>query len=292
MISTSAALGGMTLATTATATKAIAMTALQKTIITAAIAAAVGTGIYEGRQASTLRSQVQTLEQRQAVLTGQLTALKTELERPSNLAAQAKDSHTLSQAQFTELLKLRGEATRLRGESKELAQLKAGDFQKTNNPAEADARAWAARAADLAQRVGQMPEPKIPEFQFLTPSDWLDIAKDASLDTEADVRNAVSMLGALAKDEFANLMKTALNGFVEAHKGELPTEISQLKPFFPVSVGDEVLLRYELLRSGNIENVLESDRMFHLVAEKHFAPTGSGRPLVQIGTGGFIRTGQ
>jgi hypothetical protein len=239
-----------------------------------------------------MRSRVQTLQQQQVLLTGQLTALKTEHERPSNLAAQARDSHTLSQAQFSELLKLRGEATRLRGESKELAQLKAGDFEKTNNPAEVDARAWAARAADLVQRVGQMPEPKIPEFQFLTPSDWLDIAKDASLDTDADVRNAVSMLGALAKDEFANLMKTALNGFVEAHKGELPTEISQLKPFFPVPVEDAVLQRYELLHSGNVENVPESDRMFHLVAEKQFAPTGSGRPLVQIGTGGFIRTGQ
>jgi RNA polymerase sigma factor (sigma-70 family) len=291
-ISTAAALAGKTIAAAATATKAIAMTTLQKTLITATIAAAVGTGIYEAHQASTMRSQVQTLQQQQALLTEQLTELKTENERRSNLVAQAKDFHTLSQAQFNESLKLRGEVARLRGESKELAQLKAGDFEKTNNPTEVAARAWAGRAADLVQRVGQMPEPKIPEFQFLTPSDWLDIAKDASLDSDADVRNAVSMLGALAKDEFAKLTKAALNGFVEAHKGELPTEISQLKPFFPAPVEDEVLQRYELLRSGNVENVPEEDRMFRLVAEKRFAPVGSGRPLVQIGTQGFLRTGQ
>jgi hypothetical protein len=239
-----------------------------------------------------VRSQVQTLQQRQALLTEQLAELKTENERLPKLVAQAKDSHTLSQAQFNELLKLRGEVARLRGESKELAQLKASDLETTNNPTEVAARAWAGRAADLVQRVGQMPETKIPEFRFLTPADWLDVGKDAALDTDTDVRNAALMLGGLAKNQFAKLIRAALNGFLETHQGELPTEISQLRTFFPVSVEDEVLQRYELLRSGNVKDLPESDRMFGLVSEKRFAPVGSGRPLVQIGTQGFLRTGQ
>ena len=90
-ISSSAALGATTLATTATATKAIAMTVLQKTLITAAIAAAVGTGIYQAHQASTLRRQVRTLQQQQAPLADQLTALQTENERLSNQVARAKN---------------------------------------------------------------------------------------------------------------------------------------------------------------------------------------------------------
>ena len=63
-ISTAAALAGTTIATTATvtATKAIAMTPLQKTSIGVTLAAAVGTGIYEARQATMLRAQVQTLQ--------------------------------------------------------------------------------------------------------------------------------------------------------------------------------------------------------------------------------------
>jgi RNA polymerase sigma factor (sigma-70 family) len=58
-ISTAAALTGTTLATTATVTvtKAIAMTTLQKIIIGATLAAAVGTGIYEATQASRLRDE-------------------------------------------------------------------------------------------------------------------------------------------------------------------------------------------------------------------------------------------
>jgi RNA polymerase sigma factor (sigma-70 family) len=75
-----AVLAGTTAATTtaATITKAIAMTTLQKAIIGAALAAAVGTGIYEARQAAALRSQVQTLQQHQAPLTEQLQQLQRE----------------------------------------------------------------------------------------------------------------------------------------------------------------------------------------------------------------------
>ena len=73
-IATAAALGGTTLITTATATttKAIAMTMLQKALITAAIVASVGTGIYEARQASILRAQVRSFRQQRALLTGQI----------------------------------------------------------------------------------------------------------------------------------------------------------------------------------------------------------------------------
>ena len=43
---------------------------------------------------------------------------------------------------------------------------------------------------------------------------------------------------------------------------------------------------------GNVQNVPETDKMFRLIAEKPFAPAGSGRRIVQVGTEGFIRTGQ
>ena len=92
-ISTAAVLTGTTLATTATvtATKAIAMTALQKTIVTATIAVLAGAGIYEARQASQLRDQVQTLQQQQAPLADKLKQLETSamIAAASQLAAFA-----------------------------------------------------------------------------------------------------------------------------------------------------------------------------------------------------------
>ena len=63
-ISSAATLAGTALSTAATATaaKAIAMTTLQKTIIGATLAAAVGTGIYEVRQTANLRTENKFLQ--------------------------------------------------------------------------------------------------------------------------------------------------------------------------------------------------------------------------------------
>lgn len=290
-----------TLATTITTTTlagagltvtTIAMTTLQKIAVTAALTLTIGAGIYEATQAHDARAEVQTLQQQREQLARQVTELKAENQRLPTMAAQNKESHMLSQAQFNELLRLRGEVAKLRGDSKELAQFRARDFEKANDLTDVAARDWARRAADLAERVGQMSESRMPEFQFLTPADWLDIAKDARLETSNDFSNAVSMLGALAKDRFAGLMSTALRGFLDAHHDELPTELSQLKPFFPVTIEDDVLQGYQLVKSGNVNDLEQSDRLFGLVSEKPFAPAGSGRPLIQIGTQGFLRTGQ
>jgi RNA polymerase sigma factor (sigma-70 family) len=79
-ISTAAALVGSSIATTvsATATKALVMTTLHKTIIGATLAVAIGTGIHEARQASTLRSQNEALQQQQASLADQLLQAQRE----------------------------------------------------------------------------------------------------------------------------------------------------------------------------------------------------------------------
>jgi len=59
------------------------MTTLQKTIFGATLAA-IGIGIYETRQASRLRDQVQTLQQQQAPLTAQILRLQKERDDASS----------------------------------------------------------------------------------------------------------------------------------------------------------------------------------------------------------------
>jgi len=84
-----AVLGGTTAAaaTTATITKAIAMTTLQKALITVTVVVTAGTGIYEARQAATLRSRVQTLQQQQAPLTEQIQQLQRERDEATKQLA-------------------------------------------------------------------------------------------------------------------------------------------------------------------------------------------------------------
>jgi RNA polymerase sigma factor (sigma-70 family) len=89
-----AALAGIPLAATATATitEAIAMTTLQKTLVTATVAVLAGVGIYEARQAANARAEVQTLQQQQAPKTEHLQRLEGELHDATNrLAAMARE---------------------------------------------------------------------------------------------------------------------------------------------------------------------------------------------------------
>jgi RNA polymerase sigma factor (sigma-70 family) len=125
-ISTAAALAGTTIATTATATatKAIAMTILQKTLITVTVVASVGTGIYKARQASTLRTQVQTLQQQQAPLVEQLQQLTLARDQAANQLAALRDENERLNRNTGELLSLHGEVGRLRQQTNELGKLR------------------------------------------------------------------------------------------------------------------------------------------------------------------------
>jgi len=127
-ISAAAAIAGTTLATTATitATKAIAMTALQKITVTATIAVLAGVGIYEARQASQLRGQVQTFQQQQAALTEQVQQFRNERDDAFRQLATLREENKRVSANtnMPELLRLRGEVGLLRQATIELNELK------------------------------------------------------------------------------------------------------------------------------------------------------------------------
>jgi RNA polymerase sigma factor (sigma-70 family) len=116
-ISTAAALAGTTLATatTATAAKAIAMTTVQKALITVTTAVAIGAGVYEARQNSTLRSQVQTLQQQYAPLMDQIQELQHDRDDATNRLATLREENETLKGNLAGLPKLRGEVARLRG---------------------------------------------------------------------------------------------------------------------------------------------------------------------------------
>jgi RNA polymerase sigma factor (sigma-70 family) len=164
-ISAAAALAGTTLAATATATalKTIAMTKLQKTIIGAALAAAVGTGIYEARQASTLRTQLQALQQ-QAPPAGQIEQLTRERDETTRQLAALRDDNERLNRNTAELLKLRGKSSLAQTQSREIAQLKSTLAQQTGKMPDFIQNSMAAGAAagekmmqkDALARVSRM----------------------------------------------------------------------------------------------------------------------------------------
>ncbi len=112
-ISSAAVLAGTAVQTSTTiaVTKAIAMTALQKTIIAVMLAAAAGTGIYEAHQVSRLHEQNQTLQQQQAPLAEQIRELQRQRDDATNQLAAVNNEIARLQSgqQLNELLKLRGQ---------------------------------------------------------------------------------------------------------------------------------------------------------------------------------------
>jgi len=122
------ALSGTTITTAAviTATKTIAMTTLQKTIVTIAIAALAGVGIYEAKQAHDARAALQKLQQQQAPLAEQIQQLQNDRDNSTNRLADllAENSRLASNSNQNELLKLRGQVGVLRAQASQQAKLK------------------------------------------------------------------------------------------------------------------------------------------------------------------------
>ncbi len=258
-IATAAVMAEMTAPalTAIAATKLLAMTTLQKTLIVVTLAAAVGTAIYQYGQAAALRRRVQALEQAAAATPPGQPAVVADAPAwsPNAIAGMKGDA--------AELLKLRGEVTRLRAEARGLPS---------------------ARVAALKRLLAQMPDKAIPEMRFLTEKDWTTAAWDADLDTDDGARLALRKLRDEAMDRFRNLMRPALQNYLAANDNNLPTDLLQLKPYFSTPVTDDMLQRYELMQTGK----LSADNSQAVVRTKVYADPeyDSNQEMSMSGGGG------
>jgi RNA polymerase sigma factor (sigma-70 family) len=246
-ISTSVAGTAIQASSTALAAKAVAMTTLQKTIVGAVLATAIGFGIYENRLASRLGEELNTERANRTSLAEKLNQLQRERDNTTErLTASLAELELLkSDDKALELMRLRGR----------IAGLDATRRDEQNDPVAATAREWLSRVQWLKNRVEETPGAKIPEFRFLTEKDWVEVAKDADLETEDGIKLAFSRLRFQAVRGFAPRMQSALDTYVKKSGGQLPTEISQLKTSFEPPVEDSVLERYRLLKTGHLRDI-------------------------------------
>ncbi|HSY42328.1 MAG TPA: sigma-70 family RNA polymerase sigma factor, partial [Candidatus Acidoferrum sp.] len=243
-VTAAVALAGTTVQTSTiiAATKTIAMTTLQKSIIVGALAMAAGTGIYAAHQNSKLGREIQTLRQQQASLTGQFQGLQQERDDATNRLAAllAENAPPESGSNQLELLRLRGELTRLQNDA--------------NDPTSAAAKELVDKVKRLRQRFEQTPGAKIPEMQYLTDHDWLQAA-NGDLDTDLDYRRAMASLRSTAENEFAAMLQPALNKYMAANNGQFPTDLSQLQPYFASPVDPAILQRWEITSPQTVPNI-------------------------------------
>ena len=250
--------------TTLTILKLITMTKLKLGVVTALVVVGVATPLLIQHQAqASLREQNHSLRQQQEELAQQLAPLTAENLRLSNLLAKANGSSALQDNRSGELLKLRAEVARLRQGLRESAQFKTTSSPSDDPGMETSLKTWATRVSQLKQRLEQMPDKKIPELQLVTDKDWFDAVKSVKkLETDDDFREAFSDLRRNVKNEFARMLQQALRGYAKANADELPSDLSQLKPYFDKPVDDAMLARYSLLKTGKVSDVSD-----YLVAE-------------------------
>ena len=144
-ISTAIPLMGATAFNAVTATKAITMTALQKTLITTTLALAIATPlVIRIHSQQELRDQNAALRQQLQQQQDAAAQLQTDNERLSKLIGHATNK-SLADEQFGELLRLRGEVSQLRNQKGELEKMRTENRQFR---AARDARPSPERAAD------------------------------------------------------------------------------------------------------------------------------------------------
>ena len=288
-----------TAAITGTATKAIAMTTFQKSLIAATVVIAATGGVYQSQRISDLRSEIHGLQGREAPLVRQIQSLSDEL-------ANARARQTSLELDNQRLRQMSAEVPRLRGEVAQLRGMEAAARQTRENaldPADPSVQnflAVRAEAQKIAGYLEQMPEKSIPEIKLLTDVDWLRAAKEAKFDTDADIRRTLSRVRALAKNRIP--LGSALSAFLRESGGRLPTELSELKPYIhsvlaettePMAVDDPtldaILRRYQLMRAGSV-NDFPPDAWYIVErspVDKDYdtrAKFGNGRSMI-IGTG-------
>jgi RNA polymerase sigma factor (sigma-70 family) len=241
------------------ATKAIAMTTFQRAIVTAALAATVGAGIFEAHQNSESQKQIQTLQQQQNSSDERFAQSQRERDDLKNRldGLLLENAHLKSNPNEHELLKLRGEVTQLRT---------ANAQNDSNDPADEAAKGVAAKVKQMKQWLEQNPNEKIPELQRLTAQEWLRGASySADWKTDDDFGRALSQLRRDAKRTFANSMGEALANYIAGNNGQLPGDISQLGSYFNPPIDGTVLQRYQLLQTGNLRDIPNNEP---LIAEK------------------------
>jgi RNA polymerase sigma factor (sigma-70 family) len=252
--------------TTLAILKLLTMTKVKFAIIAALIVAGAAAPLIVAHQTqvAALREENHSLKQQQEDLTQQMAPLSAENVRLSNLLANAKASSMAQSYHSNELLRLRGEVARLRQGLRDSNQTKTSGTGSSEDPGmEAALKTWAARVALLKQRLEQMPDKRIPELQLVADKDWFDAVKSVKkLETEDDYRQALDDLRRNVKSEFAHMLQVALRGYAKANADQLPTDLSQLKPYFDKPVDDAVLARYTLLQTGKV-----SEASDYLVAE-------------------------
>jgi RNA polymerase sigma factor (sigma-70 family) len=191
------------------AASTLAMTTMQKSLLVATAVIAGGFSLYQTRTISRQSDDLAQLRKNYAALAARQTSGAAPLAASTQSAADApRPTNPISGDGATA------------ADRKVIATM--GD--------------WVDRATRLRDLLKSAPMWVIPEFRALKEIDWLDDAKDATFETEADIQNAFSKARTAANQRVAALVRAGLKAHASAHSGMMPTSVEELAPYFDSAV--------------------------------------------------------
>jgi RNA polymerase sigma factor (sigma-70 family) len=236
--------------------KLMASTKLKTGIISAIVVASVVTPLVVQHQAQArLHDQARALRQGAE----QLAEIQAENKRLKSRLARAIGSRSPPKDQLSELMRLRGEVGRLRTDARELSQPKTPAPMSRTDMLASMAEFYSERVNQLKQLLDTNPAEQIPELQFVTESEWLWLAHDSHLATEAGYRMAMSKSRSMAEGHiFHDVLRPALQQYAQENNGQFPMDIAQLKPWFKSPVDEAILQRWVVLPKSKLAPDLQA----------------------------------
>jgi hypothetical protein len=268
-----AALGGtIAVATAGTVTQAaagaatFAMTTFQKIALGGGLALALGGVLFEARAVRAQDAELATLRQRNEAL-----------------AAQVADTRQKNAEAAQELgRRQRAPAAAVAPASPEHATL------------EAQIATWLTAVVRAKELFAQHPEQAIPEMKLLVEKDWFDVTQGNDLDDPVRREVVLRTLRGAAKAHFSLQLAMALQSYVRANAGQLPSDVLALLPYFQDNArfkADQVepamLQRYALVHRGAVGALPEEERRAVLVEITSYDEEKDQRMIIGPGSGAF-----
>lgn len=193
-----------------------ALTTTQRRCLTAAFALLLGAGVYEGVLLFRQSTRLASLQQQVDFLTNQSETIRRQV--------LSVDAHRRG---------LEGEIQARMAASAEAA-----------NTLEAQARHQLAKVDALKRLAAANPQLCVPEMALVSEDEWFDIAQDP----DSDPRRLLARLRWHAGRHLAPRIGTALAEYLKRHEQVMPTDVSQLLPFFDPPIEAAWLERYAINR--------------------------------------------
>jgi len=212
-----------------------------------------------------------------------IARLGIELDQFSNSIAQAQSSSARQVVINNELLKLRGELGMLQATVKDLAASKTNAPLSREEALASMRQLYQNRVSHLKGLLAENPAEAVPELQFLTEKDWLELVEYDHHRIDPDNSHALGSARSTAQIHFAmGPLYSALQKYGKMNNGQFPNDIEQLAPYFDTPVDSSVLQDWAIMSTRSLPAGIRVEEDWVITQKAAINPERDQRTVVGL----------